>query len=50
MARINDDVITEIIQKTDLVDLISEKEFDHRFYVNKKEHAVVASNPKKYKK
>ena len=25
MARINDDVITEIIQKTDLVDLISEK-------------------------
>ena len=32
------------------IDLISEKEFDHRFYVNKKEHAVVASNPKKYKK
>lgn len=29
---------------------ISEKEFEHRFYVNKKEHNIVASNPKKYNK
>lgn len=27
---------------------ISEKEFDHRFYVNKKEHNIVASTPKKF--
>jgi hypothetical protein len=27
---------------------ITEKEFEHRFYVNKKEHNVIASNPKKY--
>ena len=27
---------------------ITEKEFEHRFYVNKKEHNIVASIPKKY--
>ncbi len=29
---------------------ITEKEFEHRFYVNKKEHEVVASTPKPYQK
>ena len=29
---------------------ITEKEFEHRFYVNKKEHKVVASTPKPYQK
>ena len=29
---------------------ISEKEFEHRFYVNKKEHEVVASTPKPYQR
>ena len=29
---------------------VSDKEFEHRFYVNKKEHKVVASNPKPYEK
>ncbi len=29
---------------------ITEKEFEHRFYVNKKEHKIVASTPKPYQK
>ena len=29
---------------------VSDKEFEHRFYVNKKEHKVVASTPRPYEK